>query len=254
MGDRVLIQLKDSDGAVSPVCYLHWHGGRAPDLIRETAKLMQSRGEDIAYAFARLVGVCHQHIEGNTSLGVWPLDGDAEQLSPEQSHGDAGIYIVHCGTWEVEAFGGYGESFSVSGKPSWDDAPEWAHFLAQDENGKWFWHEVKPYIEGSAWAMISPNGERQELASRGVALGKWDETLEVRPIRESTMIAAGLECTALGTAFVEKALDKALAMPGLSQEYREAVERHKSKEHRPVDYFVMFELANKIRTGEHLGG
>ena len=27
-------------------------------------------------------------------------------------------------------------------RPSWDDAPEWAEWLAQDESGEWFWFEA----------------------------------------------------------------------------------------------------------------
>lgn len=65
MGDRVLVQFKDSNSRVSPVCYMHWHGDNAPEFIRECAKLMESRGEDLAYAFARFVGICHSHIKGN---------------------------------------------------------------------------------------------------------------------------------------------------------------------------------------------
>ena len=34
----------------------------------------------------------------------------------------------------------------VNGKPSWDDAPDWANWLTYDESG-WFWWEVKPIID-----------------------------------------------------------------------------------------------------------
>lgn len=30
-------------------------------------------------------------------------------------------------------------------KPDWKDAPEWAVWLAQDEDGLWWWHEQKPW-------------------------------------------------------------------------------------------------------------
>jgi hypothetical protein len=29
-------------------------------------------------------------------------------------------------------------------KPDWMDAPDWANWLAMDEDGEWFWHESKP--------------------------------------------------------------------------------------------------------------
>lgn len=33
-------------------------------------------------------------------------------------------------------------------KPDWKDAPEWAKWLAMDEDGEWFWFENKPEREG----------------------------------------------------------------------------------------------------------
>src|SRR5690606_32966667 len=35
--------------------------------------------------------------------------------------------------------------------PSWDDAPEWARYLAQDKDGTWWWYEKKPRILGTCW-------------------------------------------------------------------------------------------------------
>lgn len=110
MGDRALVQFRDSDGKVSPVCYLHWGGFNVPEYIRECAELMRGRDDDVQYAFARFVGICHSHIPGNLSLGVW---NKTAPLTKGDSHGDAGCYIVDCATWDVEAFGGYGESFNA---------------------------------------------------------------------------------------------------------------------------------------------
>lgn len=37
-------------------------------------------------------------------------------------------------------------------KPSWDDAPEWAEWLAQDGTGDWYWFELKPSLhEDDLW-------------------------------------------------------------------------------------------------------
>jgi hypothetical protein len=34
-------------------------------------------------------------------------------------------------------------------KPDWKDAPYWAKFLAQNTDGRWFWHECAPFwLEG----------------------------------------------------------------------------------------------------------
>lgn len=102
MGSRALVQFVDSDNEFSPVCYLHWDGGRVREFIEECSVLMESRGEDVFYAFARFVGICHTHIEGNMSLGVDNID---HVLTVEDSYGDHGCFVVHCGTWEIKQFG-----------------------------------------------------------------------------------------------------------------------------------------------------
>lgn len=35
-------------------------------------------------------------------------------------------------------------------KPKWNDAPDWARWLAMDSNGQWFWYELAPFWRG-AW-------------------------------------------------------------------------------------------------------
>lgn len=59
-------------------------------------------------------------------------------------------------------------------KPDWKDAPEWAQWLAQDENGKWFWYEREPSKDQAQWS--APLGGRYEACVK-----EWDETKEPRP-------------------------------------------------------------------------
>src|SRR6056297_3729034 len=37
-------------------------------------------------------------------------------------------------------------------KPSWDDAPDWANWLAQDDEGQWFWYQHCPTCKDGVWA------------------------------------------------------------------------------------------------------
>ena len=116
MGDRALIQIvrhntsSNQEPEFSPVCYLHHAGCDAADYIRELSDRMVNRDGDCGYAFARLIGIAHNHTPGNMSLGAWNADGI---LKAEDTHGDAGIYIVDCTTWKVKAMGGYGKSFNA---------------------------------------------------------------------------------------------------------------------------------------------
>lgn len=59
-------------------------------------------------------------------------------------------------------------------KPSWNDAPPWAKWLAMDSSGKWYWYEREPDVGYEIWAY---GGQYQEAGD-----GKtWTDTLEPRP-------------------------------------------------------------------------
>lgn len=60
-------------------------------------------------------------------------------------------------------------------KPNWDDAPEWANYVAMDEDGEWFWFENEPKVQMRGWWAEG----RYRLAC--FALENWEETLEKRP-------------------------------------------------------------------------
>lgn len=108
MGDRALIQLK-SRNEVSPVLYLHWGGGDVAKIIEATRQRMVNRHSDVHYAFARLVQQAIGNDTSNTGFGVW---NQTTELTPEESHGDAGCFVVDISapTWVIDTFGGYGLS------------------------------------------------------------------------------------------------------------------------------------------------
>ena len=58
-------------------------------------------------------------------------------------------------------------------KPDWKDSPEWANYLAMDEDGSWYWHKTKPMMSGFDWA--SPS-----FASADTQI-HWENSLEERP-------------------------------------------------------------------------
>ncbi|HMA79054.1 MAG TPA: hypothetical protein VKP88_08085 [Candidatus Paceibacterota bacterium] len=33
----------------------------------------------------------------------------------------------------------------------WEDAPEWAEWVAMDKDGEWFWYKGKPFTGKSVW-------------------------------------------------------------------------------------------------------
>lgn len=75
----------------------------------------------------------------------------------------------------------------LSGKPSWDDAPENAAYLCQDPDGWWEWFSHKPSPMEREW----PGGEKPsdgfiECGPEGILLGDWRNTLERRPQSKKT--------------------------------------------------------------------
>lgn len=65
-------------------------------------------------------------------------------------------------------------------KPEWNDAPDWANYLAMDMDGNWYWYENAPSIEGAnddVWSFDQGKIERIEIE-----YPNWKESLEQRPI------------------------------------------------------------------------
>ena len=112
MGDRALIVLKEGK-EYSPVVYLHWHAPQVQNYINRLKEVMETRGVDLSYAFARLVGIIHNDISGNLSLGSFNLPNDfaeTDDYLKKMSHGDGGVYVVNLADYSIKTGGGYGLS------------------------------------------------------------------------------------------------------------------------------------------------
>jgi hypothetical protein len=59
-------------------------------------------------------------------------------------------------------------------KPDWKDAPEWANWLAMDEDGDWYWYSSAPRRGASSWL----SGGDLTYAGRG---NDWEDKLYERP-------------------------------------------------------------------------
>jgi len=109
MGCRALVQFVKRAGKDreikegSPVVYLHHDGYMVKQYLHELGELMAPRPNDDSYACARFIGICHSHDSDSAlSLGTWNArDGIIGELD---SHGDLGVWVVNCDTWEVETY------------------------------------------------------------------------------------------------------------------------------------------------------
>lgn len=111
MGNRAYVIFYDSR-RISPTVYLHWHGESVPAWLAQLKHLMNGRFDDAEYAVARFVGICHQQIEGNMSLGVSSNTLTLAEIHDEsrmqaESPGNAGIVVVDTRDFTWKAYGGY---------------------------------------------------------------------------------------------------------------------------------------------------
>lgn len=64
--------------------------------------------------------------------------------------------------------------------PSWSAAPEGWNWLAQDEDGRWFWYAVEPQLGMAGGIWRSPR-RAQAFAGNGLPNPRWYETCRQRP-------------------------------------------------------------------------
>lgn len=114
MGDRCLVVFTNTKrDEISPVIYLHWHGHKVADWLKEWRSYMEGRMGDVQYGAARFVGICHTHIEGNLSLGIWQGGNEALADPEGYSHGDHGVVIVNA---DDGTFTQHGQACDLEGR------------------------------------------------------------------------------------------------------------------------------------------
>lgn len=115
---------------------------------------------------------------------VWP-DGKREALVCYPRNVDTLIWsCVLSNTGWITKEQWLARRAELQNKPSWKDAPDWAGWLAQDEDGVWYWHQNEPGQNGEDvnncryWLS---HGESDIADGGGELLGDWHDTLEKRP-------------------------------------------------------------------------
>lgn len=69
----------------------------------------------------------------------------------------------------------------LQNKPSWNDAPEWANWMAQSPRGHWEFFSAKPRATYLWMYSVGERSSANDIATPGVILGDWRDTLESRP-------------------------------------------------------------------------
>jgi len=97
MGDRAVVRVESKYGHAPCEMYLHGAGSRSIELVRGAIPRMREGDED--YSMARLIGHCHEQIDGNRGLGVLPYGNGPD--------GDAGLLVYNCSTGKLVITDGY---------------------------------------------------------------------------------------------------------------------------------------------------
>jgi hypothetical protein len=66
-------------------------------------------------------------------------------------------------------------------QPNWDDAPEWANWVAQDFNGAWHWFKNKPLAGNHKGWTNGYWGYKEQRNSPVLESIEWQQTLQQRP-------------------------------------------------------------------------
>lgn len=98
-------------------------------------------------------------------------------------------------------------------KPSWESAPDWANWLAQDKDNQWLWYEDKPYPKAGNWY--------QDRRSTLVKFKNWTQTLEQRPKPPEPQIEVGQVWRNLKNK--ENYTVKSLGLVKIGEEWQESV-------------------------------
>ncbi len=189
MGCRALVQFVKRSGkdreikGGSPVVYLHNHGYMVKAYLYELGELMATRPNDESYACARFIGICHSHDAGSAlSLGIWSANALEDGILGEaDSHGDLGVWVVNCDTWEVETYDNAVEWFSCAKEAQFtgqdaDDLRDFvglhyacfSEFPVEYENSRGFAYKydqyeawIKGQIKDKLISLIGPNAEEE---------------------------------------------------------------------------------------------
>ena len=111
------------------------------------------------------------------NVHVWPDDKNFAQVSRD-------VYFYITKPSGVESFTRQQwltRRAELQNKPSWEDAPEWAVYMAQSPNGHWEFFAVKPRAEGWWRYPIGERSSANNASIRSAILGEWRDTLDKRP-------------------------------------------------------------------------
>ncbi len=150
--------LRERDGAVLVSSTPDWSS--APEWARWWAE-----DEDGRHFWYPIKPVLHSE--------MWKVDGTEFELAGSESTGV---------DWRNSLTKRPAGSATATFTPSWEEAPAWAEWFAQDGNGDCYWYRSEPYAGHAVWLPESVRaGEVEKLLVELPENPDWRETLQERP-------------------------------------------------------------------------
>ncbi|WP_421220308.1 hypothetical protein [Aeromonas enteropelogenes] len=145
----------------------------------------------------------HQWPAGDTLIGRIMKDGEFAVVSV------AGAPVAFVNWFTLDQW--LARRAELQNKPSWKDAPEWACYLGQSDEGAWHWFDGEPEINevhdfGEFW---KAPGYTAITDRHGAVLGDWRDTLERRPAATPEPVVTKM----MDEAIIDKFMGYVRAMP-----------------------------------------
>ena len=136
-------------------------------------------------AFNAITGHMLEESDGWMFLGLLKLVRQSQ--NPEKYHHDSALDFVAYASLYAEAASEQCGQVEDLRDPVWGSAPDWAQWLAQDENGKWHFYDGEPTANHSTiqwWVNQTTKEQNFELAACDLPSEEnpsWRNTLQRRP-------------------------------------------------------------------------
>lgn len=134
-------------------------------------------------AFNAITGHALEESDGWMLLGLLKLVRQSQ--NPDKYHHDSALDFVAYASLYAEAASEKCGQVIFNQFSEWDQAPDWAEWLAMDKNGEWNFYEDKPYAneeEGEWWVGKITLQQRFERAEEIPEVDShWASTLSRRP-------------------------------------------------------------------------
>lgn len=212
LADNNEAEIKDAIGdlVVTLILQAHMHGWSLDECVEAAYQEIKDRkGRMVDGVFVKEGGMNRDELLTKLAMELeeWPVTvemaSEADAIMPDEywmirnaarrqyvasKGGIPGIFVTRDEWLQRRA--------ELINKPSWNEAPKWAEYLAQDKDGEWFWFEGCPEQDVAQWAQASATSRYMYLGRGKVpAAHDWRQTLERRPILDESSEREAVEWT-----------------------------------------------------------